>query len=1311
MRILAWNCRGLGSILAVRALGRLIQSEAPDIVFAMETKWYESEAQRHRGLGGLPNVFPVQCAGQGHSRAGGLCLFWGPAVDVTIISSSLNHIYFTATHVEEQKVMQILGIYGFPDERRRVDTWGLVKRLLVDTAIPALCVGDFNDCLSPQDKLGGDPLDLQHIQRMARVRTECNLQEVDFTEYRYTWSNNREAPYTIEERLDYALTNDTWDESWPSTVVHHLPRYKSDHNPILLTCGVRRNRQEMGRAKIFRFEEMWLQEGQECAEIVTETWCRLRNDLPTKIAEVGGALKCWGKDKFGDIPRKISDQKALLQDLQRKDQTAEVLSAASVAEKELDSLLEQEEKWWRQRSRATWIEETTSLIANRLSDSHLQVLADPFTKEDVEEALFQMHPTKAPGADGFLALFYQRFWDVIGDDVAEFCLQILHGHVSPGIINHTMIVLIPKVKKAVNATQFRPISLCTVMFKIVTKVIANMLKIILPDLICESQSAFVPGRIITDNALIAYECFHFMKKRTNGRNGTMALKLDMSKAYDRIEWSFLSSVMTSMGFPHNWVNLIMSCVSTVSFSIMLNGNPQENFVPNRGLRQGDPLSPYLFILCGEVFSALINRSIASKALSGIKIARNAPVISHLLFVDDSILFGRATVQEAECLKEILVTYERASGQVVNLDKSMLSVSRNVQQTSFDELKQLLGVKAVESYDKYLGLPTIIGKSKRQIFNFVKERVWKKLKGWKEKFLSRAGREVLIKSVAQAIPSYVMSCFLLPDGLCADINSMISNFFWGGDVSQKGMHWTKWNKLCKNKLEGGLGFRDFKAFNIALVAKNWWRIYSNPEALVARVFKGVYFQSGDMWGAKKGYRPSYAWSSIQKSAWVFQRGGLWRIGNGKRINLWTDNWLPGGAPTLFRQDVVDELNIQVVSDLLEPDTSRWHSELVEHIFHPGTARRIMGVPLATQARDDFLCWPFTMDGRYSVKTGYHFVCTAWEGDVASSSSQTSLSKQQWQKFRGSSALPRCKEMAWRLIRGFVPVNSKLKRRHMEVDEQCVWCYQENETLEHVFLSCTAAKMFWFCSPLALRTDQFTGLIDLWVAVLHDGDADFIGMVQTLCYALWEARNRCRFDHKCFSPLEAVQRLQRLLSPSRVDTPAPPSRTVQHTTWRRPGRGVFMINFDATFVEGQPSGYGMVARNFEGEILASATAYPVASLSPLLAEAGFFRLALCFAIELGFRRVEFQNDCLQLFNWWKSRREGVSFLATTVRECRFLISGFDVFTLSFVRRSGNAAADYLARNASTYADMVWVEEVPDCVFHVVAQDVLAPMLPDA
>ncbi|XP_057432239.1 uncharacterized mitochondrial protein AtMg00310-like [Lotus japonicus] len=198
---------------------------------------------------------------------------------------------------------------------------------------------------------------------------------------------------------------------------------------------------------------------------------------------------------------------------------------------------------------------------------------------------------------------------------------------------------------------------------------------------------------------------------------------------------------------------------------------------------------------------------------------------------------------------------------VLLDKSMFSVSRNMPQNHHYELKQLLGVKAVENFDIYLGLPTIIGKSKSQSFQFVKDRVWKKFKGWKEGSLPRLGKEVFIKSVAQAISSYVMFCFMLPNGLCANIESMIFWFYWGGNVLKRGLHWTSWSKLCRSKCDGGLGFRDFHAFNIALVAKNWWRIYSHSESLFAQIFKGVYFSNGTIINAQKGWRPSYAWSSI------------------------------------------------------------------------------------------------------------------------------------------------------------------------------------------------------------------------------------------------------------------------------------------------------------------------------------------------------------------------------------------------------------------------------------------------------------------
>src|ERR1044072_6799110 len=162
-----------------------------------------------------------------------------------------------------------------------------------------------------------------------------------------------------------------------------------------------------------------------------------------------------------------------------------------------------------------------------------------------------MNPTKAPGMDGLPALFYQNFWHIIGDEVSSLCLRILHGQLSPDFLNQTLLVLIPKTKRPDHANQFRPISLCNVIFKIITKTIATRLKLILPHIVDETQSAFVLDRLITDNALITFECFHYMMKKYSGSIGVMALKLDMSKAYDRVEWPFLQSVMHHMRFPEN----------------------------------------------------------------------------------------------------------------------------------------------------------------------------------------------------------------------------------------------------------------------------------------------------------------------------------------------------------------------------------------------------------------------------------------------------------------------------------------------------------------------------------------------------------------------------------------------------------------------------------------------------------------------------------------------------------------------------------------------------------------------------------------
>lgn len=212
-------------------------------------------------------------------------------------------------------------------------------------------------------------------------------------------------------------------------------------------------------------------------------------------------------------------------------------------------------------------------------------------------------------------------------------------------LNSTHITLILKLNLAVMVTDFRPISLYNILYKLITKVLANRLKLVLPSIISETQSAFIPGCLITNNVLAAYETLHTMATRLTGKKGYMAIKLDMSKAYDCVEWAFLEAIMRKLGFEERWITLVMACVRSVSYSVLLNGSPQGHIIHSRGLRQGDPLSPYLFLLCAEGLSSLLQRAVREWQISSLPITQGGSCLSYLFFADDSLLFCRATFME------------------------------------------------------------------------------------------------------------------------------------------------------------------------------------------------------------------------------------------------------------------------------------------------------------------------------------------------------------------------------------------------------------------------------------------------------------------------------------------------------------------------------------------------------------------------------------------------------------------------------------------------------------------------------------------
>jgi hypothetical protein len=325
--------------------------------------------------------------------------------------------------------------------------------------------------------------------------------------------------------------------------------------------------------------------------------------------------------KEGDLNTKFFHMSATTR--QKKKKIVKIVNEANVEVKSQPEICETARNYFEHLFQAniTAHDPILSIITPKITEEDNGRLVAPITKEELKAALFQMHPHKAPGPDGFNPVFYQHFWDMCGNDIFASVKEWLDRGYFPSSLNETNICLIPKCDNPISMKDLRPISLCNVLYKMVSKLLANRLKGCLEKCVSEEQSAFVEGRSILDNALIAIEVIHALKRKTKGRKGSLALKIDISKAYDKVDWGFLRGMLERLGFSNKWINWMMLCVSSVNYSVLVNFEQVGPIFPGRELRQGDPLSPYLFILITEGLTALIKQSMASGALHGVQICR------------------------------------------------------------------------------------------------------------------------------------------------------------------------------------------------------------------------------------------------------------------------------------------------------------------------------------------------------------------------------------------------------------------------------------------------------------------------------------------------------------------------------------------------------------------------------------------------------------------------------------------------------------------------------------------------------------------
>ncbi|XP_024042043.1 uncharacterized protein LOC112099165 [Citrus clementina] len=301
----------------------------------------------------------------------------------------------------------------------------------------------------------------------------------------------------------------------------------------------------------------------------------------------------------------------------------------------------------------------------------------------------------------------------------------------------------------------------------------------------------------------------------------------------------------------------MLCVSTVWYHVIRDGKEIGPIVPSRRLRQGDPLSLYLFILCAEGLCALIRKNERAGLLHGVKVARGAPVVSHLFFADDCFLFFKATNSEAHVIKRILEVYGQGSGQMVNFSKSSISFSSNVKEDVNEQLCHILEVNTTANHGTYLSLPSFIGRNKKEVFSYIRYRV-----------------------------------YLLPLDLCKELETMMNSFWWGSRREGRcGIRWMKWNLLCKPKTTGGFSFKNLHDFNVAMLGKQVWKLLTNPESLIGQIFKTRYFPRTSIVEVVLGHNPSFVWRSLLAAKHIIVRSSRIQVGSGQNTLIGSDPWLP------------------------------------------------------------------------------------------------------------------------------------------------------------------------------------------------------------------------------------------------------------------------------------------------------------------------------------------------------------------------------------------------------------------------------------
>ncbi|XP_025635616.1 uncharacterized protein [Arachis hypogaea] len=1165
----------------------------------------------------------------------------------------------------------------------------------------------------------------------------------------------------LVERLDRGLSNLNWQLKFPEAYLKHLPLLKSDHSPICLKFAADPSPNRGKRP--FRFLAAWLSHP-NFNELVHQSW-HVKNSWTEGLLNFKNSLKEWNSNVFGDIWKRKSK---ILRRLQGITNSLSYSSNSFFEElqvqlwKDYEEVLAHEELLWYQKSRCKWIEfgdrntkffHGSTMVRRRknkvrsLLDDGGILITDKNTLEsmafsfysnlymdclpecpfvltndfptlceedrnrvggdisnmEIKEAVFAMGSFKAPGRDGLQAVFYQSQWDKVGSDLCTLIHRIFHEPEKVQEINETLITLIPKVEPVTSLKQMRPISLCNVSYKVVTKVLANRIRNLMEKLVKPTQCSFVPGRHSSNNIINAQEVIHTMRSK-KGPKGWMTIKIDLEKAYDRIKWSFVRDTLLEVGFPNHIIKLIMSCISTARMRVLWNGEELDEFFPSRGIRQGDPLSPYIFVLCIERLSQLVNAAVDHGFWKPIKLNRDGPKLSHLCFADDLILFAEANLQQVDIIKKCLKAFCDSSGQKISNEKTRVYFSKNVGNQVRIEISEALEFARTDNLGKYLGVPLLHSKVSKHTFNDIINKLNSRLNSWKASSLSFAGRTTLVKSVLSSIPLYTMQTALLLVSTCNVIDRKCRSFLWGDTDQSKKNHLMNWDKVCQPKKAGGLGIRHASKMNHTFMMKAGWGLVEKRDSLWATVLRSKYKAGKDIIpNVERKPNSSNMWKGICKSWPDVKQNHIWRIGDGSVIKFWQHNWVPNLGSLDQHVPQVRTNYVEYSSSLMDflDVSGNWDLNKLNSWLPEDMVKKIAAIsPPSPWKMPDHVAWNLSSDGSFDLKQSYQVLC-----NTPPSYNGTFNLVWRW------CGPERVRYFLWLVANNAILTNAERQRRHLSTASSCPRCNIHSETTLHVLRDCAFASAVWDnLLPLAWNQSFFSSNLQDWVSSNLSTSRNWQCLFGVVTSSLWFFRNKLIFEGNSTTVASAIAQIRvrfdefNRSSRSKVHLNAPYANHARLISWKPPSEDAVKLNVDGSYMAiTNNAACGGILRNYLGGFIKGFSCN-LGSCSIMHAELWGIVHGLRIATSLNLSCVIVESDSASALKFITQSYPTTHSCSSLIEEIKLQANRIPHVYWNNVPREANSVADQLAKKGQHLPlGLHTFDSAPCEISHIIASDI--------